>query len=176
MESEQRSKRLHQPNIHTLQVIALEYRDGKQTDTCMSRAEEISYNVLCDWLSSRESLSSRWEGVSLLLLLYIVNVYKRLMLTPTANFASRYLQLHSSLGCVQPCTVYHCFIYLESIVDKPHQPQGPKLMPSWFLIRVSTGLNLIRTASHDSSVPLLYEDGNRLHRKDAAICGLTAVV
>ena len=54
---------------------------------------------------------------------------KRLTLTPAANFASRHFQLHSSLGCVQPCTVYPCFFCQESIVDKPHQPQGPKLMP-----------------------------------------------
>ena len=54
---------------------------------------------------------------------------KCLTLTPTANFASRHLQFHSSLGCVQPCTVYHCFFRLESIMEKPHQPQAPKLMP-----------------------------------------------
>ena len=51
------------------------------------------------------------------------------MLTPIANFASRHLQLQLPLGCVQPCTVYHCFFCLESIVDEPHQPQAPKLMP-----------------------------------------------
>ena len=45
-----------------------------------------------------------------------------------------------------------------------------------YLIRVSTGLNLIQTASHDSSAHLLYEDGNRLHQEDAAVCGLTAVI
>ena len=37
----------------------------------------------------------------------IVFMNKRLMLTPTASFASRYLQLHSSLGYVHPCTVYN---------------------------------------------------------------------
>ena len=59
----------------------------------------------------------------------IIFMNKRLTLTPTANFASRHLQLHSSLGCVQPCTVLHCLLCLESIVDKPHQSQDPKLMP-----------------------------------------------
>ena len=58
----------------------------------------------------------------------IVFMNKRLTLAPTANFASQHLQLYSSPGCVQPCTVYDCFFYLESIVDKPHQPQAPKLM------------------------------------------------
>ena len=41
---------------------------------------------------------------------------------------------------------------------------------------MSTGLNLIRSTSHDSSAHLLYEDGNRLHRKGTEICGLTAVI
>ena len=58
----------------------------------------------------------------------IMFMNKRLTLTPTANFASQNLQLYSSPGCVQPCPVYDCSFYLESIVDKPHQPQAPKLM------------------------------------------------
>ena len=37
----------------------------------------------------------------------IVFMNKRLMLTTIANFASRHFQLHSSLGCVQPCTIYN---------------------------------------------------------------------
>ena len=36
-------------------------------------------------------------------LIMIMN--KRLTLMLTANFTSQYLRLHSSLGCVQPCTV-----------------------------------------------------------------------
>ena len=62
---------------------------------------------------------------------YALKVFmnKRLTLTPTANFASQHLQLHSSLGCVQPCTVYHNPFYLESIVDKPHHRRSQKLMP-----------------------------------------------
>ena len=59
----------------------------------------------------------------------IVLMNKRLTLTPTANFASQHLQLHLSLGCVQPCTVYHNPFYLESIVDKPHHRRSQKLMP-----------------------------------------------
>ena len=124
---------MHQLNIHNFQVIrVLEYRDGKQTDTCMSQADKNSYNILCDWLSSPESLQCReWAHFCFYHFELIVFMNKRLMLTPTANFASRYLQLHSSLGCVQPCTVLHCLLCLESIVDKPHQSQGPKLMPSF---------------------------------------------
>ena len=38
-------------------------------------------------------------------LIMIMN--KRLTLMLTANFASQYLRLHSSLGCVQPCTIYN---------------------------------------------------------------------
>ena len=37
----------------------------------------------------------------------IVIMNKRLTLMLTANFASQYLRLHSSLGCVQPCTIYN---------------------------------------------------------------------
>ena len=77
----------------------------------------------------------------------------RLTLTPTANFASQCLQLHSSLGCVQPCTAYHCFFFLESIVDKPHQ-QGPKPIPRYRDFLVSN-LGEHRFESYTNSFPWL---------------------
>ena len=111
----------------------------------------------------------------------IIIMSKRLTLPPTANFASQHLWLHSSLGYVQPCTVYHCLFCLESTVDKPHQRQAPKLMlrcrvfwvskyrwaPVWILY------NKLRMTPQHS---FLYQDGNRLRWEDAEICGLTAVI
>ena len=34
---------MHQLNIHTLQVMVVEYRDAMQTETFISRAEKIPY-------------------------------------------------------------------------------------------------------------------------------------
>ena len=122
-------RRVHQLNIRSGCLnIAME---SKQIPS-FHEAKKFSYNIHCDWLSNQEP---PYLGERAHLYFYhfalIMLMNKRLGLTPTvtANFASRHLQIHSSLSCVQPCTVYPCFFCLESIVDKPHQPQGPKLTP-----------------------------------------------
>ena len=126
-------RRVHQPNIHTLQVMMLECRDGKHTDTYMSRAEYILIRD-ASWLVIEiriPIISVRERSVTFIsfyLFKLIAFMNKRLTLTPIANFASRHLQLWSSPGCVQPCTVHHCFFRLELNVDKPHQPLGSKLI------------------------------------------------
>ena len=109
----------------------------------------------------------------------IIFVSKRLMLTPTANLASQHLQFHSSLGCVQPCGVYR---HLLSRISHGQaiSTAGPKLMPHCqdhcVPDSVSTGLELVPSASHDSLASLLCEDGNELCREGTMICGLTAVI
>ena len=101
-------KAVQQPTIYTLQVMTLEYRDGKQTaDTCMSWAEKIPYIYFVTVYRAKNPFKLGERAYFYFFTLNQSCSWSSARCWRPVDFASRLLQPRSSPGCVQPCTVYH---------------------------------------------------------------------